>query len=268
MKLIHLTDPHLTADGALYGIDVDARLHDAVASINRDHGDAEIAMITGDIAHWGEPGAYLRAKDALGNLVMPWYPLIGNHDVRAAFLSGFPDVPHTSANQVFFRLDVSAGHFFVLDTVIEGVHFGEIDSAQLEWLDQELSSVDGNAFLFMHHHPMVSEIVSLDRIRLQNADALAEILGRHPGKVRHLFFGHMHRTFHGSWRGLPFSTVKSTAHQVYPSFTDPSDLVASREHPGYGVVTITEDTVGIHDISYLEDEKKFIYDRDDGKISA
>jgi len=120
-------------------------------------------------------------------------------------------------------------------------------------------------FLFMHHPPMLSGIKALDNIRLQNCDDLLAVLSQHPGKVRHLFFGHMHRPFHGSWQGIPFSTVKSTAHQVVADINVDKPLVSSREMPAYAVALISSDTVAIHDISYLEEHTAFAYDRENGR---
>lgn len=265
MKFIHLTDPHLTAEGVLFDIDVCERLRLAVASINRDHADAEMVMVTGDIAHWGEPGAYDYAAEILGGFAMPWYPLAGNHDKKPAYFDGMPDAPKDEAGRTCFKLETSAGMFVVLDTTIDGKHAGELDTQQLAWLEHQLSESDRSAFLFMHHHPMVCGISALDRIKLENSDALAAVIDRHPGQIRHLFFGHMHRTFHGSWRGLPFSTVKSTAHQVTAEIHSDLPLISSRECPAYAVVLIDDDTVCVHDISYLEKDKAFSYDRDNGK---
>lgn len=267
MKFIHLTDPHLTAAGELFDIDVCERLRQAVLSINQRHSDAEMVMITGDIAHWGEPGAYDHATEIFGALNMPWYPLAGNHDLKPAYFDGLPNAPKDDADRTCYRLDVSAGAFLALDTTVDGRHDGELDQPQLEWLDTQLGGADTPAFLFMHHHPMTSGLPALDRIQLKNSDALAAVLDRHPGQVRHLFFGHMHRTFHGSWRGLPFSTVKSTAHQVTPSFDPNEPMGSSREKPSYAVVLVDDETVCVHDISYLEVDTEFGYDRDDGKPS-
>lgn len=267
MKFIHLTDPHLTAAGDLFEIDVDARLRDAVASINRRHADAELVMVTGDIAHWGEPEAYTRARDALGALAMPWYPLMGNHDVPDAFFAGLPNAIRDDAGRACFRLDTSAGPFLALDTLADGTHAGRVDEQQIAWLDGELAMSD-RAFLFMHHPPMKTGIAGLDRIPLLNPDELSTVLKAYPGTVRHLFFGHMHRAFHGSWRGIPFSTVKATAHQVAPIIDIESSLTSSREMPAYAVVLIEDDQVAIHDVSYLEEAAEFAYDREAGRPAA
>lgn len=268
MKFIHLTDPHLTAVGELFGINVNERLRLAVTSINEHHPDAEMVMITGDIAHWGEPGAYENAVDICDDFTMPWYPLAGNHDEKPAYFEGLPDAPKDDDDRTCFKLETSAGAFLALDTTVDGTHAGELDDAQLTWLDQQLAESDDAAFLFMHHHPLISGLSSLDRIKLKNSDALASVLDQYPGTVRHLFFGHMHRTFHGSWRGLPFSTVKSTAHQIVPIFDSKEPLVSSTEMPSYAVVLIDDETVCVHDISYMEEDKAFGYDRDNGKPPA
>ena len=257
MKFIHLTDPHLTASGSLFEIDIDARLQAAVTSINAHHGDAELAVITGDIAHWGEPGAYQRAATALAELTMPWYPLMGNHDVLGAFYDGFPATPQAPDGCAYYKVDTSAGMFLMLDTTSEGTHGGLLDDAQQAWLEDALVAATGDAFIFMHHPPLDCGLEGLDNIRLMNADVLADVFARNPGKVRHMFFGHMHRPFHGAWRGVPFSSVKSTAHQTAPIFGAGVKLRSSSEMPGYAVAMITAESVAIHDISFLEEHTTF-----------
>jgi 3',5'-cyclic AMP phosphodiesterase CpdA len=101
LSFIHLTDLHLVAPGEeLYGLDPAARLQAAVESIISRHGPgcaapAEFAVITGDLAHWGEVAAYEALKDILRPLPFPCHLLLGNHDDRGAFLSVFNECPTT-----------------------------------------------------------------------------------------------------------------------------------------------------------------------------
>jgi len=94
LKHIHLTDTHLVEAGhALYGIDPAWRLRQAIDSINREHPDAGFVIITGDLAHWGEPAAYQALREELAALRVPVRLLIGNHDDRGHFLKACPEVP-------------------------------------------------------------------------------------------------------------------------------------------------------------------------------
>ncbi len=258
----------MTADGSLFGIDLVTRLDAAVRSVNAQHPDAAFCMVTGDLAHWGEPAAYARICESLDRLSMPWHPLMGNHDDRGAFLAGLPAAKSDAAGYAQFTLDAEAGLFVALDTTEPGTHGGVLDAVRLGWLDARLAEAGRrDVFLFLHHAPMATGLAGLDAIMLGDADALARVLLKHR-PPRHIFFGHMHRACHGSWCGIPFSTVKATAHQIHPDFTPGAGLTASSEMPAYAVVLIGADLVVVHDVSYLEEDAAFTYDRDRGKRAS
>jgi len=54
----------------------------------------------------------------------------------------------------------------------------------------------------------------MDRIALTDAAALIAVIKPNRARIRHLFFGHVHRPIAGSWLGIPFSTLRGTNHQV------------------------------------------------------
>jgi 3',5'-cyclic-AMP phosphodiesterase len=91
-KFIHITDTHFVPPGnLLYGLNPIDRLAICVADVNRNHADAAYAVITGDLAHKGQPEAYEALKRELDKLVIPYHLLVGNHDDRANFRATFPD---------------------------------------------------------------------------------------------------------------------------------------------------------------------------------
>jgi len=257
MKFIHLTDPHLTAEGSLFDIDVVGQLAAAVDHVNADHGDAALCMITGDITHFAEPEAYAEARRQFERLAMPWHLLIGNHDGRGPFGQAFPEVPRLDGMFFQYTLETAAGRFIILDTKVDGSEAGELCETRLRWLRDRLAETPPatDIYLFMHHPPMTCLIPPLDNVLLRNDKDLAMTL-KGFRNIRHIFFGHLHRAFHGSWQGLPFSTTRAIAHQAAARFDQP-DLWASRELPSYAVVFIEDDGVRIHDISYLEADKVF-----------
>src|SRR6185369_6100150 len=58
-KFIHITDTHFVPPGnLLYGLNPIDRLALCVADVNKHHPDAAFAILTGDLAHKGQPEAY------------------------------------------------------------------------------------------------------------------------------------------------------------------------------------------------------------------
>jgi 3',5'-cyclic-AMP phosphodiesterase len=218
MKFIHLTDLHLVPPPRrLYGLDPNARLRAAIADINANHGDAAFVLITGDLAHHGEPAAYEALKDCLRKLALPCHLVIGNHDDRTAFLRAFPAAPVDEGGFVQGVVELGAGVLVLLDTHEPGTHEGRLCERRLAWLDHTLARERGQpVFLAMHHPPLGLALPAMDALALRQQKELAEVLARH-GNIRHIFFGHVHRPVHGVWRGIPFSTHRGLNHQVRPA---------------------------------------------------
>ena len=264
MKFIHLTDSHLVAPPQkLFGIDPAARLQAAIESINTYHSDAELCLVTGDLTHWGEQKAFQHFNQLMNGLKCPWTAIPGNHDVRSEMRSALPNTESDANGFIQFERSVTAGRFICLDTLDEGHPTGLLCEARLEGLRLMLGKAhyEGkDVYLFMHHAPLKIGIAALDRIRLANADAFHAVLSDFDN-IRHIFFGHLHRSCHGSWHGIPFSSLKATAHQSAFLMDPDLPLTSSLELPNYAVVLAGSDSVVIHDHSYMEEDKAFTYNR-------
>ena len=84
------------------------------------------------------------------------------------------------------------------------------------------------------------------------------MISPHKARIRHLFFGHVHRPVAGSWLGIPVSSVRSMNHQTWFDL-QAGELVASFEPPAYGVVIVDADSVIVHSHDFLDDSPKFAY---------
>ena len=260
MKLIHLTDVHLVEPGGtLYGLDPRARLDACIDDINRNHADADLCVITGDLTHWGEAAAYANLAEALGRLKLPLQMILGNHDNREVFRVQFPHSFADSNGFIQGTLDVAAGRLFFLDTNQPGTHAGWYCEHRQAWLRAELDAVpeERPLFFFMHHPPFNVGLSGLDSISLLQADAFAEIVRPYARRIRHLFFGHVHRPINGSWLGIPMSTLRGTNHQVWLDFKAGEDVIGSHEPPAYAVVLIDDSSVVIHTHDYMDASPKF-----------
>jgi 3',5'-cyclic-AMP phosphodiesterase len=264
MKLIHITDTHLVEPGLkLYGLDPKARLDAAIADINRHHADAELAIVTGDLTHWGEVSAYQNLLNSMNRLRVPYVTLVGNHDRRAACLDVLAAAPRDAHGFVQGWRDTSRGRLMFLDTLDEASHAGQMCERRLQWAARTLAEApaDRPIYLFMHHPPFEVGIHMMDRIALLERAAFAEVIRSHRNRIRHLFFGHVHRPISGSWMGIPFSTLRGTNHQVWFDLSAGAPHLTSHEPPAYAVVLIGDETVVVHNHDYLDRSPRFAFSK-------
>ena len=259
LKFIHLTDTHLVPAGrALYGTDPAWRLRRAVGSILLEHADAAFVVITGDLTHWGEPAAYGALREELAPLPMPVHLLVGNHDDRAAFRAAFPQAPTDASGFVQSAYSLGGLRHVLLDSNEPGVSWGVFCERRAAWLAQELASSGHEpVHLYIHHPPFPVGIPAMDRIALRDSAPLRAALAPHANRLRHLFFGHLHRPLAGSWLGVPVSTVRGTNHQVALNLTPSERVRGSHEPPQYAVVMADAEQTIVHLHDYLDAGPRF-----------
>ncbi|MFK4384223.1 metallophosphoesterase [Bradyrhizobium sp. USDA 223] len=148
MKLLHLSDIHLTAPGStIGGRDPRVNFERALAHALNDHHDAELMVITGDLSDWGDLADYQWLKQRLDAYPLPVRLCIGNHDRRAAFLSVFPDLADENGFVQGIH-DTAAGRCLFLDTAHPETHAGRYCDDRFGWLEARLSEHDGPFLLF------------------------------------------------------------------------------------------------------------------------
>ncbi|MFT5446101.1 MAG: Icc protein [Gammaproteobacteria bacterium] len=247
MQLVQISDLHMTpGDAVLHGLNPAARLRECVADINQRAEDAQLCIVTGDLADKGETGAYETVRACLDELTMPYCVLIGNHDHRERFLHVFPEVPTDEHGFVQYSKELGDAVLLCLDTVEAGSHAGSYCDRRCEWLAAELAKYSDRAvYLFMHHPPFSIGLPGLDVIRLLESEGIEAILRNAP-QVRHIFFGHVHRPVSGCWHGIPFSALPGTLHQVALNFDAPPFIVYSHERPGYALIEVTDAQTVVH----------------------
>ncbi|WP_271565680.1 phosphodiesterase [Bradyrhizobium sp. CCBAU 11386] len=246
LKIIQVTDLHLTPPGVHHiGCDPRERLEAAIASINAEHPDADLVVFTGDLAALGQVAAYEQLQDCLAELKLPYRLCLGNGDHRARFRAAFPTTAVDENGFVQSTEEIDGQHLVFLDTLAaDGRHWGELCDARLSWLRARLNDIgEAPVLLFLHHPPFAVGIPLLDSLTLQNAEKLASVL---VGKnIRHMFFGHLHRPIAGSWKGIPFSVLRSTVSQ-FALRLGADSAARSMESPFYAVALISADSVVVH----------------------
>ena len=259
MKLIHISDLHLTVPGErMGGLDPHRRLAQAIDDMRAHHGDAARIIVTGDLTHWGEPAAYAALRDALAGLPCPVRLMIGNHDDRAAFLAAFPDHPTDAHGYVNHAETLNGTRLIYLDTTGSRTHAGHFCAARRDWLAAELEAC-ARARIFMHHNVMPLGLPAEDKIALvpQDRAPLAELLRRYRDRIEYLHFGHVHAPVHGTYCGIPFASVRSTGNQSLPDLQEPDMLRAAPIAPSYAVILVETGGTVLHEIPFNWDGPVF-----------
>ncbi len=255
MKLIHVSDIHLTIPGEeMGGLDPHARFDLALTHIARNHSDAARIIITGDLTHWGEREAYVALRQALDAQPLPVRLMIGNHDARDTFCDVFDGHPQDANGYINHFEDLAGERLIYLDSVNPRTHAGHFGTDRLDWLIATLADCK-RARIFMHHNPFSLGLPAEDKIALVAADqpGFHDVLQKNANKIAHLHFGHVHATISGSFAGIPFTCVPSTGNQSIPDMTEPELLKGGPLPPAYNVLLIDGENTIIHQIPFAWD---------------
>ncbi len=244
MKFVHITDLHLVAPPQkLWGLDPYERFNACLRDIEINHRDAEFCAITGDLAERGEIAAYEALKERLASFSIPTHLMLGNHDDRTNYLRVFGGSPQGTLRK-------NNSHFLFLDTLKGGPSSaGLYDAPRREWLNARLAEANGDPIhIFMHHPPFDIHHELMDLIKLEDGEGFGDLLRGH--NVRHMFFGHAHRSISGQWRGISFSALPGLNHQL-PLVGGSVPTVYSNEPPMYSVVHLNGGQITVHSDAFM-----------------
>ena len=214
--------------------------------------------MSGDLTNEGTPGAYRTLRTVLDALAVPYYLMAGNHDHRENLLAAFPETPRDEAGFVQYVIETPVGRLLVLDTVEPGSHGGSFCARRAAWLGDRLADAGGDpVYIFMHHPPFPVGLPAMDRMGLDDPAPFAAAVAEHAegAQIRHIFFGHVHRPVSGSWRGIAFSALPSTVHQVALDLDTVSPVPKTREPPAYGMILIEPAHTLVHVCAYLDSSR-------------
>jgi 3',5'-cyclic-AMP phosphodiesterase len=214
MLIAQLSDLHVcrAGDSVFGGHDSAASLARCIEALNALRPRPAFAMLSGDLVNTGHPEEYARLKSILTSLGTPYYLMPGNHDDRAALRSAFAEHAYLgTSGPMQYVLEHAPLRCIALDTLVPGAEHGELDAAQLAWLDATLADRPRQpSVVFMHHPAFATGIIEMDSGRVRQAEAFWSVLARHP-QVKRVACGHVHRAIFTQHRGLPACIAPSTA---------------------------------------------------------
>ncbi len=216
--IAQFSDLHVVAAGRNhYGVDTVAGLERCIAHLGALDAVPDLLIASGDLVDTGSPAEYVRLRELLSRVRVPLCLMPGNHDLRAPLRLVFHDHHYLGSDgRIHYHRDVGGLRVIALDSVIEGRNGGDLDDAQLQWLDDLLCSQPVQpALMFMHHPPVVTGFSRMDSIAVtpESVAGLGRIIARHP-QVRAVLCGHVHRCAQTAWHGTLVSVCPSTAFQA------------------------------------------------------
>ena len=263
MKIIHLSDPHIYTD-KIHGIDPVSRFKKALDHILKNHNDADLFVITGDITDLGDKESYQLFIKIIQDANLPEQLdpklIIGNHDNREEFKKNFPSIQEDENGFIQYYTDIENKRFIFIDTISADTDAGHYCEERQKWLKNILNQTSNNyeIYIFMHHNPLALAQDKSDVIGLKEKNAFKKILLDSKKNIKHIFFGHQHITSSGSFNGITFSSPRSTWCPLIPNFSNKYKLETANTDPNYNVILIKDDSLIVHSEDFLKTEVKWL----------
>ncbi len=260
MIIAQISDLHCRAadDPPSLGFEINRNIGLAVARLNALSPRPDLILATGDLTGSGSADQYDALDGLLGPLEMPLYLLPGNHDERGPLLAAFAGrYGLADEDRDFVRsvIDDWPLRLVALDTSVVDHHHGAVPEVRLKWLDETLAcEPEKPTLIFTHHPPFETGIWWMDRIGiLDGLDNLAKVLRRH-SQVIGMVAGHLHRTIHATFAGVPVTVAPTTCYAVDLDLHDEAPPKVTDEPPGFMLHIWSGDTLASHTL-FLDDHR-------------
>ncbi len=174
----------------------------------------DFLLATGDLTEFGDSDSYRRLTKAFEQIDFPVLPMVGNHDVRAAFAQWFPEFPLIDGF-VQYAIDAGPLRLVMIDTLQEGRHGGAFCEVRAAWLTARLDEDPTRPTVIVMHHPPVE--VGIEWMNTHAEEDWVQrfracVAGR--TNIVAIICGHLHRPITTLWAGTTVAICPATAPQV------------------------------------------------------
>jgi 3',5'-cyclic-AMP phosphodiesterase len=251
LLIAQISDCHVTAPGQLaYGrIDSADRLRRVVRTIGDLEIPPDLVIGTGDLVQGGTKAEYAALRDLLAELTVPFFPVLGNHDIRTGFRTAFPALADSIERFGFIEYVIDRGdlRILVLDTVRSGSGRPAFCAERLAWLKRQLDSSPNPVLIAMHYPPCPCGIAWLDAAISEWSSELGVLLVA-SGRVRGIICGHTHRAIYRLWHGIPVSAAPATALQASLNLSPTAQPRFNLEPPAFQLHRWDRETITTYTI--------------------
>jgi Icc protein len=234
MDIVQITDLHLNKNkkNELYNINTYNSAKTIIEHIVKYKKDFDYMIITGDISEDSTTQSYSHLLDLLKPIKSNIYLMPGNHDsyeqIRLCCSNS------TVKNDTFFSNDEWV--IFMFNTKKEHSPNGMLKQDEIELFKKLLSDYPNKNFMiFLHHHPVLIGSESMDKMIIENAHLLIELIRSH-NNIKGVGWGHIHNVFETEINKAKLFSSPSTCFQ-YKSKSKKSAMDSS-SYPGYRIINL------------------------------
>ncbi len=209
MKIVQLTDLHLPSEGEdTHGVDVMQNFQDMIHTVREISPD--LVVLSGDLCLLqGNENTYHWVRSHLDFLKIPYTAIGGNHDDPILLANAFHIGHQLKGKELYYARELGGHAVLFLET-----SYGVVSERQLQWLTEELNSLQKDVVIFMHHPPVNGGVPFMDNNHaLQNMADVQEVLFNFPHHLT-IFCGHYHVEKTICQRNLTVHITPSTYFQI------------------------------------------------------
>ncbi len=244
----HISDTHFgpSRDYSRHGFTALPCAERLVALLNDLPARPDFVVHTGDVVTEPDERSYALAAEVFARLELPIYYATGNHDTAAQIRRWLPMGPRQALaghdGPLSYAFELRGQRFLVLDA--RGPDRidprGLLYYGQLAVLDRELGPDGPPLTVFCHFPPLPMGIPWIDETMLiLNGAELHQRLVACGGRLRGLFFGHIHQAVSFYRDGVLYSAAPSAFAQLGGLPTDHVARVDPEAPPGYQLVRVS-----------------------------
>ncbi len=216
MRIVQLTDLHLPPAGTDTQLRIDTRQNfldmlPRVVALQPD-----LIVLSGDLCYdVPEAATFNWVREQMDALEISYAVIAGNHDDSTQMGEAF-DLT-IQQKEVYFEKALDQQVILFLDTAL-----ATISDAQLEWLDEQLTNLEGPVLIFMHHPPLPAGMPFMDNHwPFHRSAELMALFNRYASNM-YVFCGHYHteRVVHAG--NVSTHITPSLYFQLDPEKAEPS----------------------------------------------
>lgn len=246
MKIIHMSDLHLSADGALvWEEDCRRKFLTAIKQIKMMR-DVDAIIVSGDISNDGSLNSYYFADQVFSELNIPTYWCVGNHDNLSVMFTTFkPKFCHLSDQAL-----LGGWRFYFINSVAKdnddpnsNRSKGIVTMNVRNELDGLLSKNPEPSIVVLHH-PSLEIGGWQDNKILKDRETFREMLCRHKN-VKLVLSGHVHTFFVKRDKNILYSTASSIG---FAFSTKLSKYEIKQGQEGFSCISLNKKDIFIENI--------------------